>query len=267
MKSVQNSVVFDLKTLVRGFAHPEILPEGFWRDHVKESGAQIYQTEDLLIEIIWREVPDLNYLLQLLSPLSVVDEVDSREGSVKFYTFGGEVEENEWDRWDIYAEHIRKLVAQHEHALDYDIFEVLLPPSDMFRQNKLPNLQCLEWYTRSNSYRIFCGSKLTHLTLRLDPLCSSECACEAISLIPLVNPHLESLTLRLAEQWTDADTGLRHCSDNRNLSRNILEMLTDLKVLMQVSIPARFFTPKVIRHLTKLGELTASKSLPIPDGD
>ncbi|KAF9490490.1 hypothetical protein BDN71DRAFT_1454178 [Pleurotus eryngii] len=222
---------------------------------------------ELAIEIIWREVPDLTCLLQLLSPLSVVDEVESREGPVKFYTFGGEVEENEWDRWDVYAKHIRKLVAQHEHALDDDIFEVLLPPSDMFCQNTLPNLQCLEWYTMSNSYPIFYSGKLIHLTLRLDPPCSLECVCEAISMIPRVNPHLESLTLRLAEQWTDADTELGHCSNNHNLEKNILEMLTSLKVLTQLSMPARFFTPKVTRHLTKLGNLTASKSLPIPDGD
>lgn len=39
---------------------------------------------ELAIEIVWREVPDLTCLLQLLSPLLVVDEVESREGPIKF---------------------------------------------------------------------------------------------------------------------------------------------------------------------------------------
>ncbi|KAF4600385.1 hypothetical protein EYR38_005010 [Pleurotus pulmonarius] len=222
---------------------------------------------ELAIEIVWREVPDLICLLQLLSPLSVVDEVDSDEGLVKFYTFRGEVEENDWERWDIYAKHIRKLVAQHEHALDDDIFQVLLLPSDIFCQNTLSNLTCLEWYTRTNSYPIFCNGKLTRLTLRLDPLCSLECVCEAISMIPRVNPLLESLTLRLGEQWTDPGTELGHCSDSHNLEKNILELLAGLKALTQLSMPARLFTPKITRQLAKLGRLTTSKSLPIPDGN
>ncbi|KAF4596167.1 hypothetical protein EYR40_008151 [Pleurotus pulmonarius] len=213
----------------------QILEESSSGDQVRM--ARVSKTWfDVAVGFIWKEIPDILHLLEILAPLTFEDDK---------VVFTRPLTSHDWARFDLYAGKVRVLRQEmtYARALHPDlILELLVTrrPSEL-----LPRLRDLHLYPCTlDCASLFLHSTITSLGIVLKGTC--PLLGPLLSSLPVKVPGLEELTL-----FQDDDL----YPPEANIEGSLVDALHGLTSLKLLRLPPLWLTSPISNAASSCGDL------------
>ncbi|KAI0073082.1 hypothetical protein K474DRAFT_1723382 [Panus rudis PR-1116 ss-1] len=203
---------------------------------------------DIALNLVWRDVTDLLFLFQLLAPLE-------KSGSINdatIYRFERGLTARDWERFGRYARRVRSFTYGNPDIypssdVDGSVFDEIArtrPPANILPAI-LPNLRSLSWFSQLHSRTsysfMFMHENITKFDIYLR--IADEHPLDAVfDEIRLRMPHLTSLDLRFENSMCEIED-------------SFIKLVSRLKKLKQIILPAFTVTTRVFEALSKLPNL------------